>query len=426
MQLRSRFALLLLLLVLPISACDDPSSAGLELVGSGEGLLVQTTLPATSADTASLSVSPLTGGLAPGSQQSSGVSRALMGSVRDPLFGAITATGYLDFSVNEAPPTRFLDSATVRSATLELDRSYLYGDSIQTVSVQLRDMPTTWSPSGARADTSLEAGAPIATYQLSPADSSFSMELPADWIARNDTTLRSRNFASVFHGFQLHPEAGNAVVGVQGSSGRLQVITDQDTVLYPVSQLLTTLRRTPPPESPRHRLPLQSGVGPEVHLPFSFDTTLVVQEGEKKDTLHTTLKGQGVNGATLYITPDTTRLNDTPAQFARPSLQNLSLFGVFPNGDEVLLVNTSERTESGTFRFSSPSLRQALQAVLLGEETFSHFRLSPALRQSSGGRLINPVSISPTLLYESNAACADDEPSSCGPRLHLTLTLTSR
>ena len=103
-----------------------------------------------------------------------------------------------------------LSDAVVR---LRLAPTYVYGDTTSVLTYELRRMSADWSFPGASPDTTLSVGDQIFSFSFNASDTLVDVVLPSAWVAENDALLRGTTFASDFHGFQIAPVSGNAVVG---------------------------------------------------------------------------------------------------------------------------------------------------------------------------------------------------------------------
>lgn len=342
--------------LLLLTACEDPSNVGLGLVGEGGGEPV----------VQRVDVSPFEA-VAAARDVTGNRQRLLAGRVADPLLGTISATGYFDFTALDGDDVGGFRDTTLVSATLQLTPDYVYGDTTSPVTFTLRSVPEELDAADAPADTTLPEGDVITSFSFVPTDSLVSVPLPASWIAENDTTLRSEQVTSVFHGFELAPASGTdgAVVGFNQAGSRLQAVAGADTVSFGAAgnntgvKSITNLARAGEPALPADRVLLQDGLGPRVRL------SLDLSEAD--------LLGEALNRVALHLYPDTLAL-DGSSGFYRPRPPALALYGVLEDGTEAE-VATAVLDEAGRYAFSSNDLRAILQGALLGEETFDHYEI---------------------------------------------------
>lgn len=372
-----------------LTACQDPSAVGLELIGEEGGDPNVTVL---AADSVALAPQEdVTGGFADG--LSPVQTRTLVGAAMDPLLGDVEAEAYFDIRPPATVPEGFRER-TILTATLRLVRDYVYGDSTASLPLALDGMAEAWTPIGAAADTSFEAGDEIATYTQTASDTLFALALPSSWVAANDALLRSDSVGNAFDGFRLRVPEGampGAVVGFNGTLSRLRVTTAEDTVDYPISQVFTRIERGAAPAPPPDRLFLRDGDGQTVLLTFDFDA----------------IRSLGLANATLRLNTDPALVAD--GSFARSLPERLSLYGRTPE-DERILILTAERSDEDTYTFTSPALTAALQEELLGDGLFARFELSVAS---------NPVTLDVLPLVLGPAPL----PGEVNPRPRLALTV---
>lgn len=359
-SLRLRLVLLTLA-PLALAACGNDNPVGLDLVDTGEGVPGQTNLPARA--TTAVEENDFMAGIVDGDTSRVGARRALLGRVTDPVLGTVTsATGLVDFFAPAALSSSNLDSfraEPVRSATLVLQRDrYTSGDSTATLRLVLRPVLAELPAVGGPVDTTYALGAPITTFAMAPADTTVRVELPAAWVAANDTTLRSRVFPNVFRGFALEADGatGNLVRGFTYTGTRLEAIAGDDTVRFAAGKLGTLLSRTGTPTAGTGRIVLQDGV------PVGYDLTF------RTDTLG--VANQGLARAAVVADLDTTVLRTPGFRRGTPAVE---LIGVDASGNIVLAANGAARVRAlgtlnrGRLVFTSAALTQHLQQVLLGQ-----------------------------------------------------------
>ena len=365
-----------LLLLLLATGCDDPSAVGLGLIGA-EGLPTTVRLPADSVQ------------VIPQKDRTGNTSRVLAGRVADPLAGTLAATGYVDFVMEGF--TRV--DTTIVGIRLELPRDYVYGDTLRPVTLALHDMPEDWPYSGVGTDTTLTAGPLVRTFTFAPTDTLVQVNLPAAWIAAHDTTFRSRTFSTSFHGFQLAPEEGNAIVGFRFSDIRMRVFTVTDTLTLTASKVLTTVAREQAPALPEGRLLLQDGLGQGVLLRFNF--------------MADSVREAGLHAAILEVPVDSARLAQTPGGFVRPLPATVRLVGVNAEGnvpvtslgEPIVLATAVPEGKRLRFRLNLTSL-QTLQRLMLGESPIQYLRLEFPSDDNTLGPLLlyTAPTLRPTLI----------------------------
>jgi hypothetical protein len=334
---RSAFLFAFLIAPLLFAGCDDPSAVGLDIIGEVGG------------DPVIMDVPPVITQLETAGELTGQNSRVLVGHVEDPLFGTFRTHAYLDFGAPLSGST--FREGTINSAYLRLERSYVYGDTLGSIEVDVYGMDAEWGSQGATADTSIAYSSLIASYTISAHDTLVTLQLPPDWVAANDTTLRSEAFSSVFHGFHLRARGGNAVVGYSAGLSFLGATTAADTVSFPQVRNLTVRERLTDPQPTGNVVAYQSLVGPGVAL--SYDTSELIERF-------------ALNRGTLRIREDSLQILLAPVNFVRTRPQTLTLF--YRTVENVLLpVETAPRQDTGEFVFRSGELYLMIDRILRGQ-----------------------------------------------------------
>lgn len=329
------------------AACDDPSSAGLELIDDQGSRPIVIVEPASAADEEA--VRDETGALA----------RVLVGEVADPVTGTVAATGFFDFS-EPVNPTSAFRNGPVTAVTLVLPIDYIFGDSVTTGSLVLSDMPEEWSSAGVPADSSLDVGSEVVSTQFSPTDGSITVELPATWLDANEEMLRSAGSDTLFHGFALSTVGLDAVVGLEVENVVLRVVSGGETLEFPVNRILTLTERMADPTLPAGTLLVQDTAGPGVALTF--------------DLTDNDLATAVINRSEIRLTVDTVVVTQNlPANFVRPLAVRLQLQAVTTSGSLIDVDNQLIR--DGGVTFSSDLIRAAMQGLAEDVGSVDHFRV---------------------------------------------------
>ena len=375
--------------LLLLAACEDPSGVGLTVLDPTASDPQARTLPVDSAaftDSEELTGAFLTD---PGFQDF----RGLAGRVEDPVFGTTTAFGYFD--VLEPQNFDGFGDQPIEEATLRLRRTYAYGDTMSTTRLNVRQIAEEWTAVGAVADTLFPVQDDIITsFDVAPGDSLIEIDLPESWIEANDTTLRSEDFSTIFHGFRLDPsDEASAVYGFAGSS-TLRLISEGDTVVYQVSEVFSGIEGPADPPTDEALWRLQDGTGRGLELQFDLDT----------------LAQSAVNTVRLRVNADTAAATtDLPPGFVRPFARRLALFGFVEDQDPVLITVADLDEETETFTFRSAVLDDVFQDLLLGRSEVEGFVLGFPATPSS-------LDVLP-LVRSSEPGCAEDDAMPCeGPR----------
>lgn len=340
--------LVLFALITSLSACDDPSSVGLELVGGNNG--EPENLVIDSSQFENEDARDVTGGR----------SRVLAGMVNDPVAGTIATTGYIEFSPVTSRSTEFL-AGPVTSVSLKLVRNYVYGDTLQQGTLVVTDVVDEWSDDGFPSDTTLSTGSFSAQASVNPTDSLIVVDFPADFVAALDTTLRSETLASSFHGIALNMTDANSVLGFS-SATTMDVVSGGDTLSFVVSLTGTTSTRMSPVADIADRVLLQDTQGPTIAVDF--------------DVADDSLAEAVLNRIVVQFNVDTLAFeSNTPANFSRPTPQLFDLIAVTSSG-ELVFLETSSVSDDGILRFESTLLRATYQGRLKSSNAVDHVRLA--------------------------------------------------
>ena len=371
-----------------LGACQDAAGVGLGLIDE-EGVDPSVrTLAATSVDTALVDRTSI------GFSDSSATlpqTRVLAGIVTDPLFGTARAVGYIDFIRPAVPSTT--EPENVLSARLEIQRTYVYGDTTTSLSVGLRQVEGGWSPTSSYpADTLFDVGPVLAMSSVSVADSVLAFDLPQSWVEANAAALLSDTFGEDFEGFALEPSTpggAGAVFGFQTQTfrTRLQVFTTADTLTYSVGEVFSSVEREEPAALPFGISPAQVTSGRAVALRFALDTvgSLPLARAVLRAPIDASLRLDG--------------------SFLRPVAERALLYGIGADGTRTLIspVTVADGVASTSL---SNTLTPVLQDVLVGDLEFVRYELEPVGVPAS-------LDILPVLLRD-----AGGEPA---PTLSLTL-----
>jgi hypothetical protein len=349
MKLHLLFACALLL-----AACDDPSNVGLGLVGDESGIPV--IVRADLQQTTQIRPDP-----------TGNASQALAGVTDDPLLGTITAAAFFDFGspqvLNGNSAIDTYRASNVQSVTLTLPISYRYGDTLSTVTYALRRIPEPFVATNAPSDTSLAVGEIITTFQVAANAQTASVEMPADWVAELDPTLRSVDFLNAFNGLYLEAQTGNAVLGFRQSGAPDNVVaftarSSADTIRYVANSGITTLARQGQPALGAGATLLQDGFGRQVTLDLSPNAL----EAFRGSALARVV----VEFPTLAVLGD-------QGSYVRPQSESLRLIAVDRDGTDVVVGGAAlvdimaDAGSDGVLRFSSTRLQQFVQSALLDD-----------------------------------------------------------
>lgn len=354
---RLAFQLLALLCLTALAACEDPSGVGLTVLNPDETDPRARTIPADSV--VRTPFDDVTGAFVATNNLAD--FRGLAGRAADPLFGTSEARAYIDFLAPQSFPEGFR-SRPLEQVQLRLVRTYAYGDTTGAVTFDLFDVTEEWNAAGAVSDTLFPvAEAPFASFQVAAADSLVEVNLPADWIAANDTTLRHNSVTTLFHGFQIRPQEGAGAVFGFSARSQLRLISASDTVHFLASEIFSHVAWEPPAVEPEGFRPLQDGSGQGIQLTFDLDT----------------LGSTPVSTAFLRIDVDTTRLvENLPPGFVRTRPQTLTLFARSDSDDGGLVTEARFDKDRSAYIFSGSTLTTLFQRLVLGQTDLDQFVLA--------------------------------------------------
>ncbi|MEZ4700337.1 MAG: hypothetical protein R2834_08410 [Rhodothermales bacterium] len=336
--------------IVMLSACEDPSAVGLDLVGTDGGVPVVQRV-----EFGQFTTAPVDGVV-------ENATVMLAGDVNDPVVGRMNAVGYIDFLENLVLTQAYKDGP-IDGLLLRLEKASVYGDTSQTMTFALHEVLDEFTTTGMTPENLPPVGPEILQFSMQPNDDVVLIPLPASFYeAERDTTFRSTTFGQSFHGFQIRPVSGSAIIGFYDtitSQSNLRGIVGTDTVTFLATKGLSAYTRVDSVAVPPGLTVLQQGIGP--NLLFDFDVNA--------------FEGQSINRAALEITMDTLVFANDPPGFVRPELESLVLYGVIPDQSPVILAVGAMRDDDVTMDFTSPTFRQALQSILLGADPFDHYEL---------------------------------------------------
>ncbi|MEO0557007.1 MAG: hypothetical protein AAF170_02365 [Bacteroidota bacterium] len=397
LNLAARFAAPLLLL-LTLSACQDPTGVGLGLIDDDASQPNAQSVFATSASLQPAETT--TAGFA-----SSGApvqSRVLIGSVVDPLYGDASARAYLDANLPGAGrPENFQDS-TITAVALQLrfdtyisvdsDTSfYVYGDPAAELPVEIREITSGWAPTDLAVNATLPVGdAVLATGRILPTDTTVTINLDPAWVSANADKIRSTEFLTEFEGFEVRVPDATVSGGIRGfnvSLSDMLVATSQDTLEFPINEVLTSLNQED--AAPSTDL-LAIRAGRASALAFEFDFAPIGVSALARADVRLPLDRSQAGGAA----------------FVRPLARQALLTGIPSNSEQVQLSVLSIGSEGDVTSQGAAGFTAAIQDVLIGTQSYDRYDVT---LQS------NPVSLDVLPVIVAPPA---DQP---GPRFTLTL-----
>ena len=363
---RPALPLLLAGLALALAACQDPSGVGLTLIGDETSDPNARLFPADSVYLAERTEA--TGGFANGTGTPV-QTNVLLGEATDPLLGDVRATAYID--VRAANQTPDFDERTIDQVQIRLDRGFVYGDTLGTLPVEVREITASpgWSPEGLPVDTTLATGPLLTSATVSMRDTLTTISLPQDFVDARGPTLRD-SVNTLFEGFQIRVPEGagpmpGSVLGVfagPSSDSAVRLITapylnddgetTRDTVDYPLVEVYSAIARGEAAPAPG-RVLLRDGA-PDA-LAFRFDVDA--------------LTNLPLANAGLRIPFDRGVL-ETGDGFNRPLVGSVSVFAVRADSTRQFVVRrevpAADAERPNEISVRDRELTNVYQALLLG------------------------------------------------------------
>ena len=333
------------------AACTDVTSdVGADLLGAGTAPEAVQAAPAVFEETPHRDI---TGSL----------DRMLAGHVVDVVAGTIRATGYADFSGGFDPS----DASAISSVDLRLVRNYLYGDTLEALTLDIHDILGSWEALGGRADTLLQLGPRITSLTFSPGDTLAAVPLPQSWIDLHVEALRSPDFDDRFHGLAFVANSDAGIGGFSATGSDLFITSGSGTVSYNLSRAISRIERLSPAAPPEGTVLLQDGSGPSVRMAFDVE-----------EFMHRPL-----NGATVRVSADTALDQMAPAHFVRPNIETLQLVMVPEEGAIGTVIAELVRRDGHVFEASGLDLAVFFQDTFIGVREFAYLELRLPVQENT-------------------------------------------
>lgn len=365
-------------LVLGVVACQDPSGVGLGIIDETGG--VPGTRVIEGVDVATDSTLELTGGFASTSANTP-QTRVLFGEVEDNLFGDASAVANVDFLL---PGTvENVDAEDITGVRLQLRRTYTYGDTLSTLPIDIREISEEWAPVDLEPDAVLDAGNVIFSAEVAAEDTITFLDFPQDWVTANRARLLDEDFDDTFRGLQLSIPTGGApspgaVLGFDMTQSSLDLITNEDTIRYPVWEVFTQLAREEPASPPADIVPLADGRSEALGVTFDLSE----------------YENATVAGGAIRFTIDRNTIPSS-GSFVRPIPSNVQLVLLVDDEELVVDPDLAIPEEGISLSISSSSFTQTLQSFVVSDELSQRFRIAFALSPTSLDVL--PISLEPIL-----------------------------
>ena len=359
-----RSACLLLVTVMALG-CEDPSNVGLGLLDEQGGEPVRLDIDIFANEVAEFD--EVTGATRTTSGFILGVSDVLAGRVEDPLYGCLNTTAYFDITI-PASAEAFRDNP-LESVSLNILPNSIYGDTTATLTLSVSELIDEFEGSGLKSDTLISSGAVIGTVDFVPTDSVVVFNFPQTWVDEHDADLRNEDYADLFHGLKVEISDG-AIVGLNAANSQLIIRSADGSADAAITEIVTNIERCGDSSPSAGEIFIQDGRG------NGFEVPIVLQPDS--------LPGIAIGRAALSLFSNTeAEANNLPANFRRPVMTELRLYGVEEDGDEVFL-RSAIRDTLGTYLFTSFSVDpnsetflRSLQDQILGDTRFDHYLIKP-------------------------------------------------
>lgn len=358
-------------LLLLLGGCDDPSDVGLGLVDQDAEEPVQETIDAT--EFALSDSTDITGGVT-----TTGAIRTLFGTVDDPLMGLVEAVGHFDLSVIEDGGNAFR-TGDLESVELVLAFDYVYGDTTSTVEFELNGIAAAWSADGRRSSDAPPVDESITTFSVDASADEVRIALPSNWVNQHAVEIQTTSFETLFHGFEVRPTSGNAVLGISSVDTEMIAATAQnDTTRYAITRRHSQVTRTGG-QVPAGTLLLQDGAHSIASLRFPI--------GEEE------LDRAAIHRFLISLTRST-ELGPAPQHFVRPAVGQIGLRAVAVDQSTVLPIQTiNVDPDSEQLLFDSSVIVSVVQRALQQDSNLDRFEVFiPTVQSGVGFVLLNDVS----------------------------------
>ncbi|NNF02852.1 MAG: hypothetical protein HKN17_00190, partial [Rhodothermales bacterium] len=313
-----------------------------------------------------------------GGVTTTGAVRTLAGVAEDPFAGTIEALGHFDLTIFEDGGSDFR-SGELESVELVLAFDYVFGDTTSTVEFELRDISAAWSADGRRSQNPPPVDVPIMTFSVNASADQVRIELPSNWVDQHALEIQTTSFESLFHGFQLRPVSGNAVLGISSIDSEMIAATvENDTSRYAITRRHSMVNRSGG-QIPAGSLLLQDGAQSVVSLRFP-----VGEESLDAAAIHRFLirltQSDGVPAA--------------PQHFVWPSVTQIGLRAVALDQTTALTIQTIDvDPDSEQLLFDSSVIASVVQRALQQNSNLDRFEVYvPTVQSGVGYLLLNDLS----------------------------------
>lgn len=392
-------------LLLSLSSCSDPTGVGDNLGGGSLNQGSPRSVDAVASNFGTTTIAPQTGFDLSAETASDRSWQFLAGAVKDPVAGVIEAEGYVDFLGTQSRPESIQGApASQLDAELRLVPSYLHGDTLSTIELNLFELVAETEMHRVAADTSFLLGSqlsppnqPGGSYSITPVDSVVTLPLPESWIQDNLTALKADSFGTDISGFVLQaatePTATDrqVVAGFGLRSATLRLSSSTDTVDFQALKSFTHVERRGTPEVDiQGRTLLQDGVGTALTMNWNFEESPL-------DTLRNT----PLNRVDITVPIDSATMAASLAEasesFSRPPANTYRItatradgaqacrqlgFFEFRSQSETCRLTTDPGFAPGQARVASQTAFSIFERALFDTPPFTTFQVGIAVQQS--------------------------------------------
>lgn len=370
-------------LMIMLAGCERPGSVGSGLTDSGAEVETKT-------DTVKVvNVSPF-------DAFSGGYSRFSAGRFSDPIFGDITATGFIKPALISASDT-LTQNATMKMRLL-FDNSDVLGDSLSQQTYEVYEVNEFWRPKAIKlnGELALDKNSKVATFTVGEEDS-LDVTLDPQWVDNNyrpyinsdNNTTSDSLYKNEEFGLALVPTNSNKVIPFDVSSTRFVIENpDADTSTVSSSQWAYQIKRTNQPEPPQGTAVVHNML--EQALKFPFDISEI------------DINGPNISRVELIFYQDEESLTQSiPASQNRPQAQGARLHYVdsTQTPDNLLpgspIATGSFSEEDNAFHFNITQFIQAGLINGLPEGQNFYFTLPNDGTVKSSLIYVDPKSVSP-------------------------------
>lgn len=345
----SIFVVLICSVVLGMSGCDNPGSVGSELGGS-ESEVVSDTLFIDSVQ----AIEP--------NSYSGELSYFSAGQYEDPLFGSMTATGFLKPNLPASSDT--VEANAKMLMRVLFDGSQVYGDSTAGQEFTIYEIDELWRDRALKIhdDIQINTNAQVGSFTVGDKDS-IDVELSSEWLGKYRQYADTSNADSLYKydlfGLALVPEDGGKIIPLKRSNTRFVIQNPEaDSFEVALNQWGYNLQRGTENAIPSGSVPLYSTYESVINFGDLGISKLNIQPSGLSRAMLVLSQNNPVMEQSLESEPSTVkRPEETTAylHFADPTQVPDNIDPGVPT-DNVFKIGGLYSSEDGTYRFDITSL----------------------------------------------------------------------